>query len=322
LVLEICLVGAFAATNLFIFLLFFELSALPILILILYCGSARKERVKAAYYFIFFTLYGSVSLLLVLVSVYSVFFQKPGALVGVGTNTWWFLLFVAFAVKMPLIPVHVWLPHAHVEASTATSILLAALMLKLGGYGLIKFMLPAFEPSAHLFFKPLALLISVAGLIYGSLAALRQLDLKRQIAFSSIAHMSFSAAGIFTFTEAGVKGAVYLMLSHGLTSTALFFLIGILSERFHTRSILAFGGLIGAMPLFSFFFIFMNLANIGFPGTSGFVPEFYVLSGIIADSVYYLGFVLAGMFLTTAASLLAMLRILFGHLKLSYTTSN
>jgi len=195
-------------------------------------------------------------------------------------------------------------------------------MLKLGGYGFVKFMLPAFSASTHLFYKPFAIFISILGLIYGSLAALRQLDLKRQIAFSSIAHMSFTTIGVFTFTEVGVKGAIYLMLSHGLTSTALFFLVGVLSERFHTRSILCFGGLLGVMPLFSFFFIFMNLANIGFPGTSGFIPEFYVLTAVVSDSLYYLAFVLVGMFLTTAAALVAMLRILFGHLKLAYTGSS
>jgi NADH-quinone oxidoreductase subunit M len=321
LTLEVCLVGAFSATNLFVFLLFFELSALPIFILILYCGSVRKERIKASYYFMFFTLYGSISLLLVLLSAYSIFFQVSIANASIINSTWWLLLFIAFAVKLPLFPLHIWLPHAHLEASTATSIILAALMLKLGGYGVIKYMLPAFSASTHLFFKPFALFISVFGLIYGSVVALRQLDLKRQIAFSSIAHMSFTTIGIFTFTEVGVKGAIYLMLSHGLTSTALFFLVGVLSERFHTRSVLAFGGLIGTMPLFSFFFIFMSLANIGFPGTSGFIPEVYILSSIVSDSLYYLFFVLLGMFLTTAASLVFMLRTLFGHMKTLYTNS-
>lgn len=229
---------------------------------------------------------------------------------------------MAFAVKLPLFPLHIWLPHAHVEASTVTSIILAALMLKLGGYGVIKFMLPAFSNTTHLLYKAVALFISIVGLIYASLAALRQLDLKRQVAFSSIAHMSFTTVGIFTFTEAGIKGAVYLMVSHGLTSSALFFLIGVLSERFHTRSVLAFSGLLAVMPLFAFFFIYSNLANIGFPGTSGFVPEFYVLVSVISDSLRYLIPVLLGMFLTTAGSLVVLLRVLFGHLKLTYTSSS
>lgn len=184
---------------------------------------------------------------------------------------------------------------------------------------MIKFMLPYFSAETHLYFKPFAIFISVVGLIYGSLAALRQLDLKRQIAFSSVAHMSFSTVGVFTFTEVGVKGSIYLMLSHGLTSTALFFLVGVLSERFHTRSVLCFGGLMGIMPLFTFYFILMSLANAGFPGTSGFIPEFYVLASVVSDSMFYLVFVLIGMFLTTAATLVLMLRLFFGHLKLAYT---
>ena len=194
--------------------------------------------------------------------------------------------------------------------------------VKAGGLWFNQVYATRFSFVCSFFFKPFAIFISILGLIYGSFAALRQLDLKRQVAFSSIAHMSFTTLGIFTFSEAGVKGAIYLMLSHGLTSTALFFLVGVLSERFHTRSVLAYGGLLGAMPLFSFFFIFMNLANIGFPGTSGFIPEFYILSAVVSDSLYYLFFVLLGMFLTTAASLTTMLRVLFGHLKTVYTQSS
>lgn len=207
------------------------------------------------------------------------------------------------------------------EASTATSIILAALMLKLGGYGLIKFMLPLFEQDVHLFFRPLALFISTSGVIYGAICALRQIDLKRQIAFSSISHMSFATVGIFTFTEVGVKGAVYLMLSHGLTSSALFYLVGVLSDRYHTRSSMAFGGLLGLMPMFSFFMIFASLANIGFPGTSGFLPELLVLIAVVSSVPFIVLPVLLGMLLTTASTLLALLRLLFGHAKVHYTKS-
>jgi NADH-quinone oxidoreductase subunit M len=169
---------------------------------------------------------------------------------------------------MPLFPFHIWLPYAHVEASTATSIILAALLLKLGGYGLLKFMLPLFNISVHLYFQPFILILCLIGLVYGGFCALRQIDLKRQIAFSSVSHMSFVSIGIFTFSEIGIKGAVYLMLSHGLTSAALFYIVGILSDRYHTRSIMAFAGLLAPMPIFAFFLLVISLANIGFPGTS------------------------------------------------------
>jgi NADH-quinone oxidoreductase subunit M len=323
LVSEICLIGSFACTNLFIFLLFFEASALPIFILIVYCGSPRRERLKAAYYFLFFTLYGSISLLLLILNVYSinqVNFISSAPLSQSG-STAWLLLFIAFAVKIPLFPFHIWLPYAHVEASTSTSIILAALMLKLGGYGLIRYMLPLFSHDLHLHFKPFALLVGVLGTIYGGICAIRQIDLKRQIAFSSISHMSFAIIGVFTLTEAGIKGAIYLMLSHGLTSAALFYLVGVVSDRYHTRSVLAFGGLLGTMPLFSFFLILASLANVGFPGTSGFLPELFVLVAILSSSPLILAPVLLGMFFTAVSTLVTLLRLLFGHVKVYYASS-
>jgi len=195
-------------------------------------------------------------------------------------------------------------------------------MLKLGGYGVLKFMLPMFTIETHLYFSPLALLICVAGTIYGGLCALRQIDLKRQIAFSSISHMSFATIGIFTFTELGSKGAIYLMLSHGLTSAALFYLVGVLSDRYHTRSIMAFSGLLSTMPLFSFFLILMSLANVGFPGTSGFLPELFVLIAVVSASPAILFPTLLGMFLTTASTLIMLLRVLFGHIKTYYFKSS
>ena len=320
LISEICLVGSFGCTNLFMFLLFFEASALPIFILIVYCGSPRRERLKAGYYFLFFTLYGSLSLLLLILNTYALsqaaFLEEYSA-----SYTGWILLFIAFAVKIPLFPFHIWLPYAHVEASTSASIVLAALMLKLGGYGLIRFMLPLFNVEVHMYFRPLALFISICGILYGGLCAVRQLDLKRQIAFSSVSHMSFASAGIFTFTEVGIKGATYLMLSHGLTSSALFYLVGVLSDRYHTRSSMAFGGLMGVMPVFAFFMIVASLANVGFPGTSGFLPELYVVAAVVNSLPHALFPVLLGMFFTTAATMLALLRLLFGHVKVYYSSA-
>jgi len=241
--------------------------------------------------------------------------------VGLDKNMW-ILLFVAFCVKAPLFPFHVWLPFAHVEASTGASIILAAIMLKLGGYGIIKFMLPLFFFETHLFFKPFAVFLCLISIVYGGYCSLRQLDLKRQVAFSSIAHMGFALLGIFSFTEVGIKGSIYLMISHGLTSSALFFLIGVLSDRFHTRSVLAFSGLFTVMPSFSFFLLVFSLANIGFPGTSGFLPEFFVLIAVLKSIPSILLFVLFGMFVLTASSLLVILRVLFGHAKIFFVRSS
>jgi NADH-quinone oxidoreductase subunit M len=214
------------------------------------------------------------------------------------------------------------LPYAHVEANTSTSIILAALMLKLGGYGVLKYMLPLFIKDVHLFFRPFALAICIFGIIYGGLTALRQIDLKRQIAFSSISHMSFAVLGIFSYLEIGSKGAIYLMLSHGLTSAALFYLIGILSERYHTRSIMVYGGLLGIMPFFSFFLIIASLANVGFPGTSGFLPELFVLISVLSLTPLLILPTLFGMLLTTASTLVLLLRLLFGHTKIFYSFSS
>jgi len=194
-------------------------------------------------------------------------------------------------------------------------------MLKLGGFGILKYMLPLFPVQIHLFFRPFALLICLIGIIYGGLAALRQIDLKRQIAFSSISHMSFATLGIFTFTEVGLRGSLYLMISHGLTSAALFYLVGVLSERYHTRSVMAYGGLLSTMPLFSLFLIIASLANVGFPGTSGFIPEFYILIAVLKMSPLLLIPTLLGMFLTTASTLVMLLRLLFGHIKTIYSLS-
>jgi len=208
-----------------------------------------------------------------------------------------------------------------VEASTPASIVLAALMLKLGGYGMLKFMLPMFSADVHLFFRPLALSICILGTLYGGLGALRQIDMKRLIAFSSISHMSFATVGVFTLTETGVKGSLYLMLSHGLTSTALFYMVGVLSDRYHTRSLAAFSGLTSTMPVFSFLSTAILLANMGFPGTSGFLPELSILVAVVSSVPALLLPLIVGMLLNTSLSLLLMLRLFYSHPKGRYINS-
>ena len=315
--LEICLTGAFLCNNILIFLFLFEASSIPIYILILYCGSDRRERLKSAYYFMFFTLYGSISLLLAIINNFGV--EQIELFMDINsenlTKIIWLLLFITFAVKIPLFPVHVWLPYAHVEASTATSILLAAIMLKLGGYGMIKFMIASLNININIYFRNFAIWICIIGCVYGSLVAIRQIDLKRQIAFTSIAHMSFSTIGIWTLNDTGIKGMVYLMLSHGLTSAILFYKIGIISSRYHTRSVLAISGLSASMPIFSSIFLFASMANVGFPGTSGFIPEFIIITAAIKAIPLITIFLIFGMVLTTAGSFLVLLRILFGNNK-------
>lgn len=201
-------------------------------------------------------------------------------------------------------------------------------MLKLGGFGLVRFLLPMFAVETHQALSSVGFMLCALGCIYSSWAALRQIDLKRYVALSSVAHMSFATIGVFTFTELGIKGSVYLMLSHGFTSSAMFFLVGVLSDRYHTRAVTAFSGLLATMPIFSFFFITVSLANAGFPGTSGFIPEVEVLIGAILGSAtnifspFSIIFILFGMFLTTVTTLVPMLRMLFGHIKAAYFKSS
>jgi NADH-quinone oxidoreductase subunit M len=197
-----------------------------------------------------------------------------------------------------------------------SSIILAALLLKLGGYGLIKFLIPGFSIDISLYYRPIILFLCLIGFIYGSLCATRQIDLKRQIAFSSVAHMSFAIVGAYTISAIGTGGAIFLMFSHGLISGALFFLVGTLSDRYHTRAITAFSGLLGAMPLFSGFLIIAILANVGFPGTSGFVPELLVLISVVKGLPTVTTIILSGMIITAVSNLVIPLRVLFGHPRL------
>jgi proton-translocating NADH-quinone oxidoreductase chain M len=229
----------------------------------------------------------------------------------------WLSFFASFAVKIPMFPLHIWLPQAHVEAPTAGSVLLAGILLKLGGYGFLRFSIPMF-PYASRFFVPLIFTLSILAIIYASLTTIRQIDLKRIIAYSSVAHMNYVTLGIFSFNIQGVEGSILLMLSHGLVSSALFLIVGMLYDRFKTRIIRYFSGLTQLMPLFSIFFLFLTFSNISFPGTSGFVGEMLILMGIFNDNIFTVILATMGTILGAVYSIWLYNRIFFGQLDFSF----
>src|SRR5947199_3387113 len=282
LVLETMMVGIFCALDFFLFYVFFEGVLIPMFVIIGVWGGPR--RVYSAFKFFLYTLLGSVLSLLAIIAVY---FQTGSSDIEVALThgfppdlqKWlWLAFFASFAVKVPMWPVHTWLPDAHVEAPTAGSVILAGVLLKLGGYGFIRFSLPMF-PLASAYFTPLMFALSAIAVIYTSLVALAQTDMKKLIAYSSIAHMGFVTMGIFAVTSEAVQGAVIQMLSHGLVSAALFLIVGVVYDRLHTRDIARYGGLVERMPNYAFVFMCFMLASVGLPGTSGFVGEFLILLG-------------------------------------------
>ena len=230
-------------------------------------------------------------------------------------QTWlWLAFFASFAVKMPMWPVHTWLPDAHVEAPTAGSVILAAILLKMGGYGFIRFSLPMF-PDASVYFAPLIFALSVVAIIYTSLVALVQEDIKKLIAYSSVAHMGFVTMGLFTLTPQGVQGALFLMISHGLVSGALFLCVGVIYDRMHTREISAYGGLVNRMPIYAVVFMIFTMANVGLPGTAGFIGEFLTLVGAFKASSFVALFATTGVILSAAYALYLYRRVIFGALE-------
>ena len=229
----------------------------------------------------------------------------------------WFTFFLGFAVKIPMIPFHIWLPEAHAEAPTSGSVILAGILLKLGGYGFIRFSLPMF-PEACIYFSPLIFLLSLIAIIYGSLTTLRQIDLKKIIAYSSISHMGFVTLGIFSLNPVSIEGSIILMLSHGLISSSMFFCVGILYDRFNTRILKYYNGLVQVMPLFSIFFMFFSFSNISFPGTSSFIGEFMILSGLIKVSLSLVFISLFGVILSAAYSIWLLNRVIFSNFKIHY----
>jgi len=319
LVLETLMIGVFCALDLVVFYLFFEGGLIPMFLIIGVWGGQR--RVYASFKFFLYTLLGSVLMLLAIMAMYWQAGTTDIAQIlketkfPAGMQTWLFLAFLAsFAVKLPMWPVHTWLPDAHVEAPTAGSVILAAILLKMGGYGFLRFSLPMF-PLASADFTPLIYVLSVMAIIYTSLVALMQEDMKKLIAYSSVAHMGFVTMGIFTMTQQGIDGALFQMISHGLVSGALFLCVGVVYDRMHTREIAAYGGLVNRMPLYAFVFMVFTMANVGLPGTSGFIGEFLSLLGVFGVNNWVAVFATGGVILSAAYALWLYRRVIFGVLE-------
>jgi len=317
LILETLMVGTFCALDLVLFYLFFEGGLIPMFLIIGVWGGPR--RVYASFKFFLYTLLGSVLMLLAIMALYwnGGTTDIPSLMhtaVPRSLQTWaWLAFFASFAVKMPMWPVHTWLPDAHVEAPTAGSVILAAILLKMGGYGFLRFSLPMFPLASH-DFAPLIYSLSVIAIIYTSLVALMQEDMKKLIAYSSVAHMGFVTMGIFAGTIQGVAGGVFQMISHGIVSGALFLCVGVVYDRMHTREIAAYGGLVNRMPLYALAFMVFTMANVGLPGTSGFVGEFMTLIGTFKVSIPTAFFATSGVILSAAYALWLYRKVIFGAL--------
>jgi NADH-quinone oxidoreductase subunit M len=318
LVLETLMIGVFCALDIVLFYLFFEAGLIPMFLIIGVWGG--KRRVYASFKFFLYTLLGSVLMLLAIMAMY----WQAGTtdIPALMTHKfpkdmqWWLWLafFASFAVKMPMWPVHTWLPDAHVEAPTGGSVILAAILLKMGGYGFLRFSLPMF-PLASQELAPLIFSLSVIAIVYTSLVALAQEDVKKLIAYSSVAHMGFVTMGIFTFNAQGIDGAIFQMLSHGLVSAALFLCVGIVYDRMHTREISAYGGLVNRMPIYAVTFMIFTMANVGLPGTSGFVGEFLTLMGAFKANTWVAFVATTGVILSACYALYLYKRMIFGELE-------
>ena len=318
LVLETLMIGVFCAQDLLLFYLFFEAGLIPMFLIIGIWGGAR--RVYASFKFFLYTLLGSVLMLLALIYMYwQVGTTNMTTLANFQFSSseqmWlWLAFFASFAVKMPMWPVHTWLPDAHVEAPTAGSVILAGVLLKMGGYGFLRFSMPMF-PLATDMFTELVFVLSVIAIIYTSLIALAQEDMKKLIAYSSVAHMGFVTMGIFATTQQGIQGAIFQMLSHGWISGALFLCVGVIYDRMHTREIAAYGGLANRMPIYAAVFMLFTMANVGLPGTSGFVGEFLTIIGTFQVSTWTALLAATGVILSACYALTLYRKISFGELE-------
>jgi NADH-quinone oxidoreductase subunit M len=317
LALETFMIGVFISIDLILFYLFFEGGLIPMFLIIGIWGGER--RIYSTFKFFLYTLAGSVFMLLAVIFMYW----------EVGTSSipvllqhefsydaqiiLWLAFFASFVVKIPMWPFHTWLPDAHVEAPTAGSVILAGVLLKLAGYGFIRFSITMFPDASH-YFAPMIYALSIIAIIFTSLIALVQEDMKKLIAYSSVAHMGFVTLGIFTFTIQGIEGAIIQMISHGIVSAALFLCVGVVYDRIHTREIERYGGLVNRMPLYSFSFMIFILASLGLPGTSGFVGEFLVLLSIFSVNTYFAVFATTGVVLAATYSLWLYRKIIFGQL--------
>jgi len=317
LIMETFMLGVFCSLDLVVFYLFFEAGLIPMFLIIGIWGGQR--RVYSAFKFFLYTLLGSVLMLIAIISIYWIAGTTDvERLFEIGIdakyqNLLWLAFFSSFAVKTPMWPVHTWLPDAHVEAPTAGSVLLAAILLKMAGYGFIRFSLGLF-PIASEYFVPLIYTLSLIAIVYTSLVALMQEDMKKLIAYSSVAHMGFVTLGIFTMTEQGIEGSIFQMISHGLVSAALFLCVGVVYERHHTRLISKYGGLVSIMPRYAIVFMVFTLAAIGLPGTSGFVGEFLVLMGTFKKNFLVATIASLGVILGAAYMLWLYKRIIFGEI--------
>ncbi|WP_457648635.1 NADH-quinone oxidoreductase subunit M [Profundibacter sp.] len=329
LLLETLMLGVFMALDLVLFYLFFEAGLIPMFLIIGIWGG--KDRIYAAFKFFLYTFLGSVLMLVAMIAMYrdagttdiptllnhtfssstmSVFgFQIIGGL----QTLLWLAFFASFAVKMPMWPVHTWLPDAHVQAPTAGSVVLAAVLLKMGGYGFLRFSLPMFPVGSDIL-GPFVLWLSVIAIVYTSLVAMVQEDMKKLIAYSSVAHMGYVTMGIFAVNQQGVDGAIFQMISHGFVSGALFLCVGVIYDRMHTRDIDAYGGLVNRMPKYALIFMFFTMANVGLPGTSGFVGEFLTLMGVFQTNTWVAAFATTGVILSAAYALWLYRRVVFGDL--------
>ncbi len=317
LILETFMIGVFCSLDLVVFYLFFEAGLIPMFLIIGIWGGER--RVYSAFKFFLYTLLGSVLMLVAIISIYwitgttDVIKLYELGIDAKYQNLLWLAFFSSFAVKTPMWPVHTWLPDAHVEAPTAGSVLLAAILLKMAGYGFIRFSLGLF-PDASLYFVPLVYTLSLIAIIYTSLVALMQEDMKKLIAYSSVAHMGFVTLGIFTMTQQGIEGSIFQMISHGLVSAALFLCVGVVYDRLHTRLINRYGGLVSIMPKYAIVFMVFTLGALGLPGTSGFIGEFLVLMGTFKKNVLVATIASLGVILGAAYMLWLYKRIIFGKL--------
>jgi len=317
LVLETLVIGVFCALDLVLFYLFFEGGLVPMFLIIGIWGG--KRRIYAAYKFFLYTLLGSVLMLAAILAMISI--AGTSSIPELMTykfapwlQTWlWLAFFASFAVKMPMWPVHTWLPDAHVEAPTAGSVILAGILLKMGGYGFMRFSIPMF-PNASEMFQPLVFALSGIAIVYTSLVAFRQTDIKKLIAYSSVAHMGFVTMGIFSGNAAGEQGALFQMISHGVISGALFLCVGVVYDRMHTREIAFYGGLTNRMPHYAFVFLLFTMGNVGLPGTSGFVGEILTMTGVYKASTWTAIVSATGVILSAMYALTLYRRVMYGEI--------